>query len=144
MPRILIVGGGYAGFHTAWRVSVDLGAEELSELEYDVPVITAGAVTRRLPVPGVADKAIGLKHVEEALGLARGIFQSGPVVIKGFPTRLMHRGYHVLAVPSRERKIRLLTTRLLAVVFGRDIVSLWSVQHPHAAFIAAGDRRAEP
>jgi len=81
--------------------------------------------------------------VVATLGLGRGIFQSGPVVIKGFPAWLMHRGYHVLAVPSWERKIRVLATWLPAVIFGRDIVSLQSVQHPRAAFITAGDRRAE-
>ena len=81
--------------------------------------------------------------VVATLGLGQGIFQSGPVVIKGFPAWLMHRGYHVLAVPSWERKIRVLATWLPAVFFGRDIVSLQSVQHPRAAFIAAGDRRAQ-
>jgi NADH dehydrogenase len=81
--------------------------------------------------------------VVATLGLGRGIFQSGPVVIKGFPAWLMHRGYHLLAVPSWERKIRVLATWLPAVVFGRDIVSLQSVQQPRAAFIAAGERRAE-
>src|SRR3954462_10796667 len=36
------------------------------ELGYDLVVVTAGAVTRKLPVPGVEEEAIGLKHVEEA------------------------------------------------------------------------------
>ena len=64
------------------------------------------------------------------LGLGRGIFESGPVVIKGFPAWLMHRGYHVLAVPTWERKVRVLAGWLPAVLFGRDIVSLQSVQTP--------------
>ena len=76
--------------------------------------------------------------VVATLGLGRGIFQSGPVVIKGFPAWLMHRGYHVLAVPTWERKVRVLATWLPALVFGRDIVSLQSVQHPRDAFVAAG------
>src|ERR1700761_4043609 len=33
-------------------------------LSYDVIVVTAGAVTRKIPVPGVESEAIGLKHVE--------------------------------------------------------------------------------
>jgi NADH dehydrogenase len=76
--------------------------------------------------------------VVATLGLGRGIFESGPVVVKGFPAWLMHRGYHVLAVPTWERKIRVLAVWLPAVVFGRDIVSLQSVEHPRDAFVSGG------
>jgi NADH dehydrogenase len=69
------------------------------------------------------------------LGLGHGVFQSGPVVIKGFPAWLMHRGYHVLAVPTWERKVRVLAVWLTAAIFGRDIVSLRAVQHPRDAFV---------
>ena len=72
------------------------------------------------------------------LGLGRGIFQYRRLVITGFPAWLMHRGYHVLAVPTWERKIRVLAVWLTAAVYGRDIVSLASVQHPREAFIAGG------
>ena len=64
-------------------------------------------------------------------------------MIKGFPAWLMHRGYHVLAVPTWERKIRVLAIWLTAALFGRDIVSLASVQRPREAFIA-GDEPAAP
>ena len=76
--------------------------------------------------------------VVATLGLGRGIFESGPLVVKGFPAWLMHRGYHVLAVPTWERKIRVLAVWLPALLFGRDIVSLQSVQHPRAAFLGEG------
>ena len=76
--------------------------------------------------------------VVATLGLGRGIFESGPIVIKGFPAWLMHRGYHVLAVPSWERKIRVLVGWVPAFLFGRDIVSLQAVQHPREAFVSAG------
>jgi len=72
------------------------------------------------------------------LGLGRGIFESRPVVIKGFAAWLIHRGYHVLAVPSWERKVRVLVGWLPPVLFGRDIVSLQSVQTPRAAFVRGG------
>ncbi|MET7354329.1 MULTISPECIES: NAD(P)/FAD-dependent oxidoreductase [Streptomyces] len=77
--------------------------------------------------------------VVATLGLGRGIFQYKRIVIKGLPAWLMHRGYHVLAVPSWERKIRVLTVWLTAAVFGRDLVSLASVQHPRDAFVTSGD-----
>ena len=73
------------------------------------------------------------------LGLGRGIFQYRGIVIKGFPAWLMHRGYHVLAVPSWERKIRVLAVWLTAALFGRDIVSLASVQDPRRAFVTGGE-----
>ena len=136
MRKILIVGGGYAGFYTAWRLEKKLRRGEAEvivvdprpymtyqpflpevmagsiearhaavslrrhlrhtrviagmvsaidhehrvvtvrpadgdtfELDYDLIVVTAGAVTRKFPVPGIAEQAIGLKHVEEAVAI---------------------------------------------------------------------------
>src|SRR4051812_10437767 len=136
MRRILIVGGGYAGFYAAWKLEKKLRTREVEvtlvdprpyltyqpflpevvagaveprpaavslrrhlrrtrvvagtvtaidhahrvvtvrptdgdafELGYDLVVVTAGAVTRKLPVPGVEEEAIGLKHVEEAVAI---------------------------------------------------------------------------
>ncbi len=136
MPQILIVGGGYAGFYTAWKLEKQLRRGEamvtlvdplpymtyqpflpevaagsvesrhavvslrrhlrkttiitaaVSHIDhatktatitpaegepwtmtYDHVVVTAGAVTRTFPIPGVADNAIGLKTIEEATNL---------------------------------------------------------------------------
>ncbi|MFD5571093.1 NAD(P)/FAD-dependent oxidoreductase [Streptomyces cadmiisoli] len=77
--------------------------------------------------------------VVATLGLGRGIFQYKRIVIKGLPAWLMHRGYHVLAVPTWERKVRVLAVWLTAAVYGRDLVSLASVQHPRDAFVTSGD-----
>nr|WP_221373913.1 NAD(P)/FAD-dependent oxidoreductase [Actinoplanes polyasparticus] len=77
--------------------------------------------------------------VVATLGLGRGIFQWHGIVIKGFPAWVMHRGYHVLAVPTWERKVRVLAVWATAVLFGRDIVSLASVQHPRRAFETGGE-----
>ncbi|MDX3070844.1 NAD(P)/FAD-dependent oxidoreductase [Streptomyces sp. MI02-7b] len=79
--------------------------------------------------------------VVATLGLGRGIFQYKGIVIKGLLAWLMHRGYHVLAVPTWERKVRVLTVWLTAAAFGRDLVSLASVQHPRYAFVAGGRTR---
>lgn len=68
------------------------------------------------------------------LGLGSGIFQYKRLVIKGLPAWLMHRGYHVLAVPTWDRKMRVLSIWLVAFFYGRDIVSLASVQSPREAF----------
>ena len=117
MRTILIVGGGYAGFYTAWKLEKKLRLGEARVIVVDprpyMIVVTAGAVTRTLAV-----------------------LQFHRLVVKGFPAWLMHRGYHVLAVPTWERKVRVLAVWTTAVPFGRDIVSLTSVQHPRAAFLA--------
>ncbi|MFE7406438.1 NAD(P)/FAD-dependent oxidoreductase [Isoptericola sp. NPDC057559] len=79
----------------------------------------------------------GSLGVIATLGLGSGIFQFRRLVVKGRLAWLMHRGYHLLAIPTWERKARVLAVWLTAVVFGRDVVSLASVQTPRAAFAAA-------
>ena len=76
--------------------------------------------------------------VVATLGLGRGIFQYKRIVITGLLAWLMHRGYHVLAIPTWQRKIRVLVVWLTAFVLGRDIVSLLSVQDPRGAFVTGG------
>ena len=78
------------------------------------------------------------------LGLGRGIFQYRRIVITGFPAWLMHRGYHVLAVPTWERKLRVLAVWLTAAVLGRDIISLAAVQDPRRAFVTGGESAGLP
>lgn len=81
--------------------------------------------------------------VVATLGLGHGVFQSGRIVITGFPAWLIHRGYHVLAVPTWERKVRVLSVWLTALLFGRDIASLGSAQHPRAAFLGVTPKTVE-
>jgi NADH dehydrogenase len=73
------------------------------------------------------------------LGIGHGIFQYRRLVITGPLAWLMHRGYHVLAVPSWERKVRVFVIWLTAGLFGRDILSLASLQRPRDAFINGGE-----
>ncbi|MBJ2121495.1 NAD(P)/FAD-dependent oxidoreductase [Arthrobacter sp. MSA 4-2] len=75
--------------------------------------------------------------VVATLGLGMGVFQFRRIIIKGFPAWVMHRGYHVLAVPTWERKIRVLLVWTGAALFGRDIVSIQAVQHPRDVFTAS-------
>ncbi|NEN07197.1 NAD(P)/FAD-dependent oxidoreductase [Diaminobutyricibacter tongyongensis] len=68
------------------------------------------------------------------LGLGIGVFQAGKIAVKGFIAWLMHRGYHGLAMPSWERKIRVFWGWINNFFLGRDLVSLAAAQHPRAAF----------
>ncbi|WJL96004.1 FAD-dependent oxidoreductase [Microbacterium sp. ET2] len=80
------------------------------------------------------------------LGLYNGAFQSGNIAIKGFLAWLAHRGYHGLAMPTWERKLRVIAGWLGNVVLGRDMANLEAVQTPRAAFeeFAARPRPAQP
>ncbi|MGW9114374.1 NAD(P)/FAD-dependent oxidoreductase [Microbacterium sp. NPDC055683] len=157
MPKILIVGGGYAGFYTAWKLEKHLrqgeaevvmvdplpymtylpflpevaagsieprhavvshrrhltrtklitakvtgidhanktatitpeGAEPW-ELQYDHIVVTAGSVSRTFPIPGIADNAIGMKSIEEAVAVRDtliGNFEKASALPKGSELR---------------------------------------------------------
>jgi NADH dehydrogenase len=68
------------------------------------------------------------------LGLYNGAFQSGNIAIKGFPAWIAHRGYHGLAMPTWERKWRVLWGWWNNLWLGRDIVNLEAVQTPRYVF----------
>ena len=68
------------------------------------------------------------------LGLGEGIFQSGKIAIKGMPAWIIHRGYHGLAIPMWERKVRVFTNWILNFFLSRDIVSIEARETPREAF----------
>lgn len=68
------------------------------------------------------------------LGLYNGVFQSGNLALKGFVAWLAHRGYHGLAMPSWERKWRVLWGWWNNLWLGRDLVNLSTVQNPRYVF----------
>ncbi|QWS32485.1 NAD(P)/FAD-dependent oxidoreductase [Curtobacterium aetherium] len=74
------------------------------------------------------------------LGLGIGVFQSGKFAMKGFLAWGAHRGYHGLAMPSWERKIRVVGDWVGAFFLGRDIASLDDRETPRAAFEAWASR----
>ncbi|MCP2030285.1 NADH dehydrogenase [Okibacterium sp. HSC-33S16] len=68
------------------------------------------------------------------LGIGVGVFQSGKIAIKGSLAWLAHRGYHGLAMPSWERKLRVVGGWVANFFLGRDIVGITAVQTPRSAF----------
>ncbi|WP_022886677.1 NAD(P)/FAD-dependent oxidoreductase [Glaciibacter superstes] len=68
------------------------------------------------------------------LGVGYGVFQSGKIAVKGLPAWFAHRGYHGMAMPSWERKIRVVLGWVSNFFLGRDIVSLSAVETPRAVF----------
>jgi NADH dehydrogenase len=80
------------------------------------------------------------------LGLYDGVFQSGNLALKGFIAWLAHRGYHGLAMPTWERKWRVLWGWWNNLWLGRDLVNLQAVQDPRYVFeeFAARPRPPQP
>ena len=68
------------------------------------------------------------------IGLYYGVFQSGKFAVKGLPAWFMHRGYHGLAIPMWERKIRVFGNWILNFLLRRDAVALDARSFPRAAF----------
>lgn len=68
------------------------------------------------------------------LGLYNGVFQSGNIVLKGFLAWCAHRVYHGLAIPTLERKHRVIVGWANNFLFKRDIVSISATKDPRLAF----------
>ena len=68
------------------------------------------------------------------LGIGEGVFQAGNIAVKGAPAWLMHRGYHGLAMPMWERKIRVFGNWIISFVMGRDLAGIEARANPRAIF----------
>lgn len=77
-----------------------------------------------------------------SLGLYKGVAQIKGVKIKGFPAWFLHRTYHMSKVPTLRRKSDVVADWTLALLFRRDVTSLWSTHDPTAGFreVAAAER----
>jgi len=68
------------------------------------------------------------------LGLYNGVFQSGNIVLKGFLAWCAHRVYHGLAMPTWERKLRVILGWVASLFLKRDIVSISATKDPRLSF----------
>jgi len=68
------------------------------------------------------------------IGLYYGVFQNGPLAIKGILAWVMHRGYHGLAMPMWERKIRVFGNWIINFLTRRDLVGIPARDTPRAGF----------
>ena len=53
--------------HARKSVTVELSDGHVEEIEYDVLVSALGAISRTLPIPGLAEVGIGMKTIGEAI-----------------------------------------------------------------------------
>ena len=76
------------------------------------------------------------KHVGSvaSLGLHKGVADALNLKIKGFPAWLFHRAYHLKAMPTWNRKIRILFDWILGGLFRREVISLGQINNPKDEF----------
>jgi NADH dehydrogenase len=77
------------------------------------------------------------------LGIGVGAFQFRNLGVTGFPAWIMHRGYHGLAVPTWERKIRVFAGWFWNLVLRRDIVTIEAIRNPRLGFSTYAARPAK-
>ncbi|MFD3455321.1 NAD(P)/FAD-dependent oxidoreductase [Streptomyces sp. NPDC058691] len=81
------------------------------------------------------------KGAVAGLGLHKGValirFGKMKLKFKGRLAWYMHRGYHGMAVPTFNRKIRVLADWTLAAFLKRDVVSLGAIENPREEFYEA-------
>lgn len=79
-----------------------------------------------------------------SLGLYKGVAEVLGLKFRGPLAWFMHRTYHMTAMPTLNRKVRIVLDWTMALLFRRDIVALGSLQAPRAEFRqAANSARAK-
>lgn len=68
----------------------------------------------------------------------------GRIGLKGGLAWLAHRGYHGMAMPTFERKFRVIFGWIMSFFMGRDTTQLLDLDRPRAAFVAAATPPAKP
>jgi NADH dehydrogenase len=69
-----------------------------------------------------------------SLGRYKGMARVFSIRFKGFPAWWLHRNYHLLMIPTVNRKIRIILDWTVGLFFRRDVVQLGSLQDPRHAF----------
>jgi len=89
-----------------------------------------------------AHKSVG---VVASLGLYKGVAELfGFLKLRGPLAWLAHRGYHVMAMPTGNRKVRILIGWIGQFLMGREIVSLGSLHDPRDEFRKASVPPKQP
>ena len=70
-----------------------------------------------------------------SLGLYRGVAEV--YGLRGFPAWIVHRTYHLMRLPTMNRRLRVVSDWTLALLFPREVVSLDVLEHPRQDFQAA-------
>jgi NADH dehydrogenase len=92
LPKTRVITARVTGIHHPdKKVTITPEKGESFDLSYDHIVITAGAVSKTFPIPGVAETAIGMKTIEEAVAVRDKVIDR------------MHLAADMPAGPARDR-----------------------------------------
>jgi NADH:ubiquinone reductase (H+-translocating) len=69
-----------------------------------------------------------------SLGRYKGVAVVMGVPVRGFPAWFLARSYHLLQLPTVNRKVRVVLDWTLSLFFPRDVAALGSLQRPTQAF----------
>ena len=70
-----------------------------------------------------------------SLGMYKGVAQMfGKIKVRGFPAWVLHRSYHVFAMPTVNRKLRIMAGWTGSILLRREVVPLGSLHDPRAEF----------
>jgi len=72
-----------------------------------------------------------------SLGLYKGVAQTFGIKLRGPIAWFMHRTYHMWAMPTLNRKVRIILDWTTALLFRRELVALGAFSSPRAEFTAA-------
>lgn len=80
-----------------------------------------------------------------SLGMYKGVaFMFGRFKVRGFLAWVLHRTYHLYAMPTASRTVRIATGWTLNLFTRREVVPLGSLHDPRAEFRAAAEPPAAP
>ena len=74
-----------------------------------------------------------------SLGRYKGVANVKGVRFKGFPGWFLHRSYHLLAMPTWTRRVKIAMDWTVALLFPRDLAQLGSLADPREPFQRASD-----
>ncbi|WP_207345227.1 NAD(P)/FAD-dependent oxidoreductase [Arthrobacter sp. E3] len=93
------------------------------------------------PLKGYKHKNLG---AVAGFGEWKGVAKIMGIQLKGAPAWIAHRGYHGLAMPTVERKFRVITDWVVSFFAGRDLAQLEFLDNPRNAFVSAATPAAKP
>jgi len=74
-----------------------------------------------------------------SLGRYRGVARLPGVRLRGFWAWWLHRTYHLMMMPTVNRRVRIALDWTVTMLFPRDVVALGSLQRPREAFTRAAE-----
>lgn len=93
------------------------------------------------PLTGYKHKNLG---AVAGFGEWKGVAKIMGIQLKGAPAWIAHRGYHGLAMPTVERKFRVIMDWFVSMLAGRDLAQLENLQAPRRTFVAAATPKPKP